>query len=341
MGSIQEIIKNNQLKSYFILTFVITWIFFVLPILFSIADPIVTILVAAIGGSGPALAAILLSGALKPKKIETQSLKRWAIFIIVLIIISILIILYLEIPITAISIATIFLIIINAAIAAYIISGGLATHEGVRELLSKFYVWKVGLKWYLAALLVFPAITYLAIIYGVVTTSYSFAEILPQISISAIYVLFLSFFYITLIRGPLREEVGWRGFALPRLQHLYSPLVATLILAIIWTVWHLPLYFNGLYPGGIDSFLTRFTWNIGLTFLFTWLYNHTRGSLLLVTLFHGSINTTGILLIAPSAIAGPYGIAYIALINISAIIVIIADKMWRKLPEDSETVYNY
>jgi membrane protease YdiL (CAAX protease family) len=341
VGSIQELIKNNQLKSYFTLTFVVTWVFFVLPLLFSITDPIIAVLVSAIGGSGPALVAIVLSGAIKPKKLEVQNLKRWAIFIILLVLISFLVVLYLGISLNTISITVLILIIVNAVIAAYIITGGLAAHEGIRELLSKLYIWKVGLKWYIVALLIFPVITYLSLIFGVFTTGSPISEILPQISISAIYGAILSFFYITLIRGPLREEIGWRGFALPRLQNLYSPLVATLILAVIWTVWYLPLYYNGMYPGGFDAFLTRFTWNIGLTFLFTWIYNHTRGSLLLVTLFHGSINTAGTLIITPVGISGPYSLAYIVLINIAAIVVIIADKMWRKLPEDHEAVYKY
>ncbi|PKL71463.1 MAG: hypothetical protein CVV29_10470, partial [Methanobacteriales archaeon HGW-Methanobacteriales-2] len=73
---------------YFTLTFVVTWVFFVLPLLFSITDPIIAVLVSAIGGSGPALVAIVLSGAIKPKKLEVQNLKRWAIFIMLLVLIS-------------------------------------------------------------------------------------------------------------------------------------------------------------------------------------------------------------------------------------------------------------
>jgi len=63
-------------------------ILFVLPLLFSITDPIIAVLVSAIGGSGPALVAIVLSGAIKPKKLEVQNLKRWAIFIMLLVLIS-------------------------------------------------------------------------------------------------------------------------------------------------------------------------------------------------------------------------------------------------------------
>ncbi|NMO10131.1 hypothetical protein [Methanobacterium subterraneum] len=112
-----------------------------------------------------------------------------------------LVVLYLGISLNTISITVLILIIVNAVIAAYIITGGLAAHEGIRELLSKLYIWKVGLKWYIVALLIFPVITYLSLIFGVFTTGSPISEILPQISISAIYGAILSFFYITLIRA--------------------------------------------------------------------------------------------------------------------------------------------
>jgi len=74
-----------------------------------------------------------------------------------------LVVLYLGISLNTISITVLILIIVNAVIAAYIITGGLAAHEGIRELLSKLYIWKVGLKWYIVALLIFPVITYLSL----------------------------------------------------------------------------------------------------------------------------------------------------------------------------------
>ncbi|BDZ70436.1 hypothetical protein GCM10025861_09530 [Methanobacterium petrolearium] len=248
---------------------------------------------------------------------------------------------YLHIALNSISIPIFILILINAAIAAYIISGGLAGHKGIRELLSKLYIWKVDLKWYVIALLLYPAINFISLLIGSMVTGISFNEIWPQLSLDALFWFIISCGFIGLVRGPLREEIGWRGFALPRLQYLYSPLVGTLILALIWTFWHLPLHINGIYPGGIEGFYSRCTWNIGITFLFTWIYNHSRGSLLLTTIFHTSINTTGTLLIIPSNISGIWGLAFIAFINIAAILVIVGDKMWQKLPEKSEAVYNY
>ena len=79
---------------------------------------------------------------------------------------------------------------------------------------------------------------------------------------------------IALIGGG-QEEPGWRGFALDRLQGRYSPLVATLVLGVIWGVWHLPIYGLG------------FVGPMMFVFYYTWLWNRT-GTLLLCVLLHGS-----------------------------------------------------
>ena len=87
------------------------------------------------------------------------------------------------------------------------------------------------------------------------------------------------------------EELGWRGYALPRLQARYSGLAASLILGVLWAAWHLPNQFiPGLefYGYGFPAFAL---YVVPMTVLFTWLATQTRGSLLLAWLFHGAINT--------------------------------------------------
>ncbi len=92
--------------------------------------------------------------------------------------------------------------------------------------------------------------------------------------------------------GPLQEEFGWRGYALPRLQRSYNALVSSLILGVVWWLWHLPLVF---IPGkfmvndlplfgllGVEIILT--------SILFTWIYNNSGGSVLAALLFHTMMN---------------------------------------------------
>jgi membrane protease YdiL (CAAX protease family) len=91
------------------------------------------------------------------------------------------------------------------------------------------------------------------------------------------------------LKGPLTEEVAWRGFALPRLLDRAHPVVASLLLGGIWAFWHLPLLVSdstGQRPP------VQFVVGLGaMSLLFTWVYLHTRGSLLIATLMHAMINT--------------------------------------------------
>jgi membrane protease YdiL (CAAX protease family) len=145
--------------------------------------------------------------------------------------------------------------------------------------------WRVGLQWYAVALLL-PVLILVVALYldalfgGLGPTAADFA---------GWYTLPLVFLITTLIKGPFTEEPGWRGFLLPRLQSNYSPLVASLIVGVIWASWHLPLLLSD--PTGQRPPLQFFVLVVAQSVVFTWVYNGTRGSVLLVILMHGSANT--------------------------------------------------
>ena len=341
MAAIYGLIKKYQLLSYFILTYFITWIIFFLPFFVTINDMATKILLMAIGGTGPAFAAMIISQIIKPGRAKTNRKKYWVVLSIAALITAALIVLYLHIQASA-SLFLLLLVLINAVIAAFIISGGLFSRKGIKELLGKLYIGKVNWKWYILALFLIPVFMVITAIYCTLHAGISLKALIPQLSFGGISSVIITCGYVTLVRGPLREEIGWRGFALPRLQYRYSPLIATLILGIIWTVWHLPLHLTGIYAGGIGGFIERFYYNVGITFLITWIYNHSKGSLLLTTFFHTSFNSTATVFIFPAGINGSSFMLIISiLINIAAIIVIFTDKMWNKLPKDSEVVYKY
>lgn len=90
------------------------------------------------------------------------------------------------------------------------------------------------------------------------------------------------------LKGPLTEEVAWRGFALPRLLDRMSPLAASLLLGAIWALWHLPILVSD--PSGQRPPVQFGLAVIAMSILHTWLYQRTNGSVLLVTLFHAMIN---------------------------------------------------
>lgn len=100
---------------------------------------------------------------------------------------------------------------------------------------------------------------------------------------------------VNLIQNGM-EEIGWRGFALPQLQRATTPLVASLLVGLMWGVWHLPLFFIVGHPFQSEPFLLWLPGVVAQALIYTWLYNGARGSLLTVTLFHAMINTVGALL---------------------------------------------
>jgi uncharacterized protein len=108
------------------------------------------------------------------------------------------------------------------------------------------------------------------------------------------------FIRILFLGGPLGEEIGWRGYALPRLLRDLSPMRASVLLGLVWGVWHAPMYTIAgtgqnemLHSGGSFPFLfvAFVVWTIGLSVLFTWLYKLAQGNLLIVILFHAAVNT--------------------------------------------------
>lgn len=114
------------------------------------------------------------------------------------------------------------------------------------------------------------------------------------------------FFRDFFLGGGLGEELGWRGFALPRLQKIYPPLTASFTVGLFWGLWHLPDFW--LSPERQRDSVPLFLLTIvALSVLYTWVYNRTGGSLLLVALLHASGNATSASLdfMMPQAAAGP------------------------------------
>ena len=205
-------------------------------------------------------------------------------------------------PLTLLNSESVPMIPYGPFIAVFIVLALTRGWAGVRDLLASIVRWRVGLHWYAVAL-VFPvAITlvalYLNVLFGGTTpTAADFA---------GWYTLPLIFLTTTLIKGPLTEEPGWRGFLLPRLQSNYTPLVASMIVGVIWASWHLPLLLSD--PTGQRPALQFIVLMVAQSVVLTWVYNGTRGSVLLVILMHGASNSF-VSFMAPVVLDSPvYGV---------------------------------
>jgi uncharacterized protein len=177
-------------------------------------------------------------------------------------------------------------------LAAVIVTGLISGRTGIRALFRKLFIARVGFKWYGFAVFGIAAICVAAILlgnqFGPSPAASILSEGMPPRSRSVELLLTVAFYFI--LTGVLNgEEFAWRGFALPRLQSKYNALVSSVILSVPFTLFHLPLFFDpAMNMGPFASFAIR---AIALTILFTWLYNHTRGSVLLAYFMHGAFNT--------------------------------------------------
>ena len=202
-------------------------------------------------------------------------------------------------------------------IAAVITAAIYDRATGLGALFKRLLTWRVGIQWYLFVLL-WPAVlslakTGIAILLGSPIPDFAnppFRQLypLPPELLKLSPLIFLPFVFLqqTLVGSSMGEEVGWRGYALPRLLGVQKPLWASLLLGLIWGVWHLPLWLTKGHPVQ-ETFLGWSMLNLVATaILFTWVYGHTRGSLLLALLFHTSIAVMDLFLSSakPSALVG-------------------------------------
>lgn len=204
-------------------------------------------------------------------------------------------------------------------LAALLVTGLVGGRDGTRAFLRRWTLWRVGARWYALALIGLPT---LGLLIGWVSGDWSerFAGSGPSVVVT--YLATLSFL---LVLGGGQEEPGWRGFALPRMQERMGPLRASVALGVLWGLWHLPVFI--LVPGynssgrgvaSIASSVLVFTaiGAVGQSLLLTWLFNHTRGSVLLAVLAHASLNAGSGLVTGrgPSlAVVGSFGVVGVVL----------------------------
>jgi membrane protease YdiL (CAAX protease family) len=170
---------------------------------------------------------------------------------------------------------------LSALIVTWITQG----QSGLRELGKRMIKWRVLPIWWIAALspliIGFTVVLILNLVTGsqINLSTLGDVKFLPPLGIGALVLWTLTF--------GIGEETGWRGYALPRLQKDRTALSATIILAVLWALWHLPQFFF-LYDPAI-----AIGWVIGLfagAIVLTWLYNSSMGSILIVAVWHGCFN---------------------------------------------------
>lgn len=182
---------------------------------------------------------------------------------------------------------------LGPALAAIFVTAVIEGWAGVRRLLGRIKQWRVGLRWYVVALFGF--------MFAYVAGYVALLGATPLTALLENWLLFFTVFLPLVILGifvpSIGEEPGWRGFALPLLQERYGPIWGTLVLGTFVGLYHLPAFFTPfLGPITFYGFVAFVLTAIAGTFIYTWVFNGTGGSLLIVILLHAAGNAASGLL---------------------------------------------
>ncbi|MEW2401676.1 type II CAAX endopeptidase family protein [Streptomyces sp. NPDC046862] len=169
--------------------------------------------------------------------------------------------------------------------SALLVTGVTEGRAGLRAWRSRMTKFRVNWRWYAVVLVSVPA--------ALIMASTALGDREPAMPPAMVLAAYLPGLLIQLVTTGLAEEPGWREFAMPRLQQRYGPLAATVIVGPLWGVWHLPLFLTewGGYPDVTGTHVLKFVVTaIGFSFVMTWVFNRSGGSMPLVMLLHCGVN---------------------------------------------------
>ncbi len=170
--------------------------------------------------------------------------------------------------------------------------------NGVKVLWKRFWNVKIEIKWLLITLLLFPALFVVSSV--VIILLQGTPPILLWLSQPWVVI---SYILTAFFAGGFSEEFGWRGYTLDRFQAKTSALLSSLIIGLIWGVWHLPTWFIAGDAHGIGGVPDFFLFLLEVAFasvLYTWVYNNTNRSIFIAVIFHTIFNFMTFMIIIPS-----------------------------------------
>ncbi len=194
-----------------------------------------------------------------------------------------------NIPLT---LGIVFIGAFGPTLAAFLIVWAQEGAVGVKALLRRVVTWRVTWWCYFVLLVLPPFLWFLALL---------LARFLFSIDtqLAAPWYLFPFAVLSSILAGPIAEEIGWRGYLVPVLQRKKTAFITGVLTGIVWTIWHFPVFYvQGIAlaiaeTGQPLAMLKYLLATIPVGILFVWLFNHTRGSLLVSILFHASLNASG------------------------------------------------
>ncbi|HKJ27530.1 MAG TPA: CPBP family intramembrane glutamic endopeptidase [Anaerolineales bacterium] len=331
----KSFVQKHPVITFLLINFAWTWAFWLAAVPFRGQDNLLTLALVLAGGFGPALAGVITLRLKSGDKIDFSPKRLLALLLGAAIIFGVFSLRYVvgnipnyeqlagDLTINA----SIFAGGLVASLAGgWVLSSAVSNIKLVQDRMKTLLPWRTSVSWTLLSLIFYPIMILLAwglsslLGMGVEYPALWGAPVMESLPYYA-----LTFALVAFAQGG-NEEPGWRGLMQPELQNRYSPLVAALIVSVFWSLWHLPLYFNGTYPGDVvGGMIGGFIFRILLSIFLAWFYNRSGGNLFAMVLLHTSFNVMVNFL--PTSDAG-----LLLLWLLVVVIVVIKDKMWRKAP---------
>ena len=186
--------------------------------------------------------------------------------------------------------------IAGPTLASFVMTAVIEGKAGIRQLLSRYIRWRVGIQWYLLA--IFGPVLLLFVSESLLLGTLSLHAFALRWSL--IFTAYLPNVLLIVLVVQLFEEGGWSGFLLPRLQQRCGPLLASTILAVLWCIWHVPTFFIHSELGSGYVPLSQVLPNLGLLIIYgiplrmvwTWVFNNTKQSILIAVLLHAAADAS-------------------------------------------------
>jgi membrane protease YdiL (CAAX protease family) len=321
------LVHRYTIELYFLLAFAISWVFWFIEPALRLKDPITATFFIQLGTYGPLFAAVFISALTNPERNRARLGPRLLAGGLAL-----AAAVYANWPLAGAVLqegarfTQVFLLILLTLIPGLVFFNAHSAIRGVQDLLQNLTCWPIRPLYWLTALLLMLALSLCGVFLTAWISGRALTFWLASFKSSPVLNnLALTFVATALYGGPLGEEAGWRGLALPRLQKRFDPLLASVLLGLAWALWHLPLHVSGYYSAVFGSLLTglllRAFSTIPLALIFTWLYNRTRGSLLVMVVLHTAVNMTSALI--------PPGTGMYIVVTIAVVIMVVVDRMYR------------
>lgn len=334
MNKLVNWIKRHQVAAFFIITFAITWglgfsygafyqgQFLMAPLAF-------------LATCGPALAGIIISAISNTQPRQGTRKAFWIAFFAAWIVSALVCIAGITIlnhvALSPILIGFTFVMVVPVA---FVIGATHSRIPAVRIYLSSLIRLRGVWGWTLLALVFFPAAMLLSILISSLLGWQPIAvHQFQETGLALIGLVRVKFLYQFFFFNATGEETGWRGFALPRLQSHLSPLVATLIIGLFWINWHWFLWqAEGNPVFSWQYWVVQYALHIPASVIISWFFNRSQGSILVAGIAHAAANTADGFFNLDLTVF-PLTLAFVALV------LIMVDRMWKKLPSDHPAVY--